>query len=303
MDIKGFHLELTNICTLKCPRCSRTEFINKFPTKWKNYSLNFEDFKNFIDIDIKNIEFCLCGNYGDPIYYSELFDLCKWLKSKGAKIEIVTNGSYKSQDWWVEFGEILDLNDQIIWSIDGTPTNFTDYRINANWESIKYGIDVISKTNIQTCWKYIVFKYNQENIKEVEKLSKDLNIKKFKLEKSDRWLYENDPYRPDSIFIGKNFNNKENFKKKIKESNINPQCFNQRKHFITADGYYAPCCFIPNHNFYYKTIWGKDKKNYKIKENKLSLLLQRNDVVNFYNNLTNNIYPDVCSFNCGICKN
>ena len=83
--LKGFHIEPTNICTLKCPRCSRTKFIDKFPNKWKNQELNLDQLINFIDIPIQNKLFRLCGDYGDPIYYSRLFDLVKWIKTNNAE--------------------------------------------------------------------------------------------------------------------------------------------------------------------------------------------------------------------------
>ena len=60
-NIQGFHIEPTNICTLKCPRCSRTDFINQFGNKWTNKNLNLDDFKNFLDIDLYNKEYYICG--------------------------------------------------------------------------------------------------------------------------------------------------------------------------------------------------------------------------------------------------
>ena len=39
-NITGFTIEPTNICTLKCPKCSRTQFIEQFPRQWKNKQLN-----------------------------------------------------------------------------------------------------------------------------------------------------------------------------------------------------------------------------------------------------------------------
>jgi hypothetical protein len=44
--LKGFHIEPTNICTLKCPRCARTKFIEKFPQKWKNSNLDLQDLQD-----------------------------------------------------------------------------------------------------------------------------------------------------------------------------------------------------------------------------------------------------------------
>ena len=302
-NIKGFHLELTNIRTLKCPACARTKFINQFPSKWKNYSLNLEDLKNFLDIDLTGIEFDLCGVSGDPIYYSQLFELCEWLKSNNANIIITTNGSYKSKEWWEKLATILDSNDKIYWSIDGLPENFTQYRINGDWESIETGIKVITATKIQTFWKYIVFKYNQDNIDEARKLSQDLNIANFEIRLSDRWNGNDDPYMPAESYTKNFYENKKNVKNGFVPTDIDPSCLNNNsEHFISADGNYVPCCFIADYRFYYKTQWGKDKNSYKINKNTISSLLQTDDIQSFYSGLTNNNYTPVCSFNCGICK-
>ena len=60
MKVKGFHLELTNKCMLKCSACARTTFINKFGIeKWKNHDLNLDHLKKFLDIDLTDLKFNL----------------------------------------------------------------------------------------------------------------------------------------------------------------------------------------------------------------------------------------------------
>ena len=75
-SLKGFHIEPTNICTLKCPGCSRTQFINMFPKKWKNNQLNLDHLKKFIDIDISNKVFDLCGVLPSGLKTSQRTNLC-----------------------------------------------------------------------------------------------------------------------------------------------------------------------------------------------------------------------------------
>ena len=44
MNVKGFHIELTNKCYLKCSKCARTTFIDKFGIdKWDNHDLSLND--------------------------------------------------------------------------------------------------------------------------------------------------------------------------------------------------------------------------------------------------------------------
>jgi hypothetical protein len=52
MNITGFHIEPTNICTLKCAGCARTKFIDQWPQHWKNHSIDIEKLLKFIDIEL-----------------------------------------------------------------------------------------------------------------------------------------------------------------------------------------------------------------------------------------------------------
>ena len=96
VDFAGLPLETTNICTLKCPRCSRTPFLNKFGSKhWVNHNLNLLQFQKFVDVELTNKVINLCGNYGDHIYYPNLIELITWCKQQGAVIQPTVNSTIK----------------------------------------------------------------------------------------------------------------------------------------------------------------------------------------------------------------
>ena len=185
--INGFHIEPTNICTLKCSGCARTRFIDQWPQHWKNHSLDIDQLLSFLDIDLTGKKIVLCGNYGDPIYHPNFIDFVKKLKARGAVLSITTNGSYKSQAWWEELVSNLSSSDFVNFSVDGTPDNFTKYRVNADWESIKIGMDVVAKSHCDSSWKYIPFAFNQQDIETVKQLSQSIGIKNFRVEPSDRF--------------------------------------------------------------------------------------------------------------------
>lgn len=293
-NLKGFHIEPTNICTLKCPRCSRTKFIEKFPSRWKNKQLNLNHLKSFLNIEIKNKIFTLAGDYGDPIYYNDLIELIKWIKEQGAYISLHTNGSYKTKSWWQELVSYLDYTDQIIFAIDGVPENFTKYRINADWPSIKTAIEVVAK-KAYTIWQFIPFAYNIDCIKEAEQLSKDLGMDEFVILKSSRWDSLNDPLRPSDSFIAGN-DREIKFVENIRAEEISPRCKNlNQDHFISADGYYMPCCYTGNHNFYFKTEFYKNREKYDISKTTLTEVLVNTQ--NFYDTLEKE-KPIHCIYNC-----
>jgi MoaA/NifB/PqqE/SkfB family radical SAM enzyme len=294
-DIVGFHIELTNMCTLKCAGCARTRFIQQWPEHWTNHNIDSDTLFKFLNIDLTGKKISLCGNYGDPIYHPDLVKIVQEFKQRGAQISITTNGSYRKSEWWHELCNLLTEQDRVCFSIDGVPDNFTQYRVNADWDSIKTGIQACVQSRCRTVWKYLVFSYNQDSIETARQMSLTLGIDKFKVEHSDRFDEATDYLKPNDNLIGKQYQLQLQFKNSLRINKIDPKCVKNQEHYISADGFYMPCCYIGDHRFYYKTQFGKDKKNYNIHNQTLSKILSKSETIQFYNTL-----PDqpVCQYNC-----
>jgi pyruvate-formate lyase-activating enzyme len=293
-QLQGLHIEPTNMCTLKCPRCSRTEFIEKFPKQWANKNLNLDHLKSFLDIDLTDKKINLCGNYGDAIYYDRLFDMIKYFKLSGAKIKLSTNGSYKNQDWWNQLNTLLDYEDEIVFAIDGLPKNFTRYRINADWPSIEQGVNILKNGTVKLSWQYILFSYNENDIEQAKHLSDSIGFDNFFVIDSERWDHGTEWLTPKKIntlsqskIVWKNKNN-------ITE--IDPVCKKYAKsHFISADGFYTPCCFVAEHRWYYKTEFYKNQDSYDISKTTITKVLDH--LKDFYSTLED-AKLNYCTFNC-----
>ena len=291
----SLHVEATSRCTLACPRCERTTFLNKFGKKsFGIKDLDIDNFINFIDKKVDHINFC--GNLGDPIYHKNFIQLVKKSKTRSKTICITTNGSRKNKTWWTELVSILDETDELTFSIDGTPSNFSSYRVNGDWDSIRKGIDICTNSKVSTTWKYIPFAFNEDNIEEVKKLSFNLGIDHFKLDPSDRWEV-NDCLQPKKNYIGPKHNAKQKYKSNVADNLlIDPECANNKMHYISADGFYAPCCYSKHYSFWYKSEWWKNK--IKIKDKSLTECIRL--FKSFYATIQDN-KPDYCLFNCGKC--
>ena len=294
-SITGFHIEPTNICTLKCPGCARTRFIDQWPAHWKNHNLDIDELLRFLDVDLTGKRIVLCGNYGDPIYHNDLIDFVKKLKARGVSVLITTNGSYKTQQWWEELVDNLNRSDTINFSVDGTPNNFTKYRINADWNSIRVGMEVVANAQCDSSWKYIPFAFNQQDINDVEKLSQSIGIKTFRVELSDRFDEQTHKLIPDPSLIGSRYTPQVEWKSDISDLKVNPKCASGKEHFITAEGYYSPCCFLADHRFYYKTPFGKNKNQYNIRQHTLTEILEQPKTIEFYQTLET---QPGCQYNC-----
>lgn len=297
--VTQLHIEPTNMCTLKCSGCARTQFINQFPQHWSNHNLDIDLLLNFVDVNWINIQVLLCGDYGDPIYHPHFLEFVQKLKNTGTSITITTNGSYKSQRWWEQLCDTLDSNDSIVFSIDGDPSNFTNYRINGDWKSTEIGLQVAGKSLVKTKWKYIAFSYNLDSISIAQELLSKYNLDEFELMQSDRYDSDTQWLKPDDIkFVGDRHEQQQKFKQGNATTLLNPYCKTGNQHYISADGFYSPCCFVADHHFYYKTVFGKKKKQFDIRNSKLSQMIKLPDVVDFYKDLSS---QTVCQFNCPDC--
>jgi len=294
--VRGIHLEPTNICTLKCPGCSRTRFINQWPKNWKNHSIDIPALLRFLDIELSGINISLCGNYGDPIYHPDLVGLIRGLKNQGAAISIVTNGGHRKQSWWQELVQELNSDDSVTFSIDGIPENFTQYRINGDWPTIQDAIEVCVAAPCKTIWSFIPFSYNENNIEQAKQLSQHLGIDQFCINPSSRFDEQTMHFKPSNDLIGIQWHSQQNWKQTITAKKIMPECNNGQTHFISADGYYMPCCYVGDYRFYYKTEFGKNRKQYRIEDSTLSEILSRPQVAEFYDTLADH---SVCQYNCG----
>jgi MoaA/NifB/PqqE/SkfB family radical SAM enzyme len=293
-DIVGLHIEPTNICTLKCPGCPRTRFLDTWPQYWTNQSLDINQLLNFLDIDLQGRLIYMCGNYGDPIYHPEFAEFVRGFKQRGATVSIVTNGSYRAQEWWQRLVTELDAGDTVTFSIDGSPENFTQYRVNGNWPSIKTGIDTCVASKVRTVWKYIPFAFNEHDINTTRTLSQELGIDQFDVEYSDRFDDQTEYLKPTETRVGLRYVPQQAWKSQQLGS-VDPHCNNNKEHFITATGHYTPCCWTSDYRFYYKNQFGKNKHMYNINTTTLSQILQQPDTVNFYSTLDQ---QPGCQFNC-----
>jgi len=193
------------ICRLKCGGCFMREqglhdrkmiHSDKYKTQaWdRRYNIPFEKYKIIFEV-FKFIEFC--GNLSDPIYHPDFVKTLRYMKGKGMKANIRTNGSGKSKKWWTEVFQLC-RGEEWWWTfaLDGLPKDSHKYRINQNgeqvWEMMKYGREY--GANIE--WQWIVFKYNQEDIKEGNLLAAQYGMY-FDYYHSTRWSGDLIKYKPD----------------------------------------------------------------------------------------------------------
>lgn len=295
-----WHIGITSKCTLRCPRCIRTEI----PEVVTNRELDLNFFKRnfpeqFIIDHVERITFC--GNDGDPIYASELIDIIKYFKSvKPVSITIITNGSHKSKEFWLELGSVLTEIDQVHFSIDGYDQESNNiYRVNSNWDSIIYSAKILRRvSNVYMVWAAILFKFNEDHINHMKNIARQIGFDVFQLTQSTKFRKynkkypENDPLEPSvtnlndttyqrSITTLNNRRYDEPYKKTNIEhfnnteiiGDVFPLCFTGLKGvYIDAEGYFYPCCWVAN-KYPHNKVWNERRYdlNKYVLENVLKL--------------------------------
>ena len=185
------HIEPSSRCTIACPQCPRTEYIDRMHTQDCDIAAMVAACRGFDDV-------LMCGNHGDPIYHRDFHGLIKALKHEHAdrSIRIITNGAFRGQQWWETTADLLRHDrDSISFSIDGLPYNNHLYRVNSDWPSIELGIKTLRRVNptLRLVWKWIAFQYNQDDAAAAITLARELGMNRFTLVSSvryepDHWL-------------------------------------------------------------------------------------------------------------------
>jgi pyruvate-formate lyase-activating enzyme len=283
------------MCTLKCAGCARTKFIDQWPQHWRNHNLNITALMQFLDIDLNGLSVEFCGDYGDPIYHPEFIEMVGAVKQRGARVVITTNGSYHRADWWQSLCQCLDSGDVIRFSIDGMPDNFTQYRKNADWESIKVGIEVCRTHAVQMFWKFIPFAYNYHQIDQAQQMAANLDMG-FIVDVSDRFDDATMHLEPPAEFLRSRSQAQQQVKQGQQQT-VSPKCDNGKMHYISASGHFVPCCYLADHRFYYKTEFGKNKQVYQIDQTTFAQVMNQPKVIGFYQSIDTS--PHIaCQYNC-----
>ena len=276
LALDHWHIEVSSICTLKCPRCTRAEM----PQTLLNRQLSLDFFRTQIGAErIKKIrKISFCGDDGDPIYAKQFLEIVAFIKEINPKIQllIITNGSYKTIEWWEKLANCLNVYDEIHWSLDGwDQESNSKYRVNCDWNSIIAGLATFKgiNTTTYTVIATIAFRFNESNLHKIIKIANDCKVDCWQLTKSTKFgstypdaYGENDllePLNKDLIAKGHRFEREQIYlsskqrpgadlkqtfwdrAKQLQKSNEYPAlCYIGNKGvFLKSTGEFYPCCW------------------------------------------------------------
>lgn len=184
-DISQVHIELSSYCNSACPTCPRNIDSGIVSPELAPVSLSLEDFKKVLPVELLSRlrSMNMCGNYGDPIMCKDMTDIVSYIQShnKNIKLAIHTNGGVRSEEFWTQLGTIISTmpNTHVVFSIDGLEDTNHLYRIGVDWPRLMKNVQAYIAAGGHAVWDFLVFKHNEHQVVEAEKLSAEMGFRSF----------------------------------------------------------------------------------------------------------------------------
>ena len=233
--IRVLHLEPTDVCQAACPACAR-ETDPEFDQA-KSHHLTIAQIEQHLSLaDLRHLDkMFMCGNYGDPAAAENAMDIYQWFRNCNPDIVLGmnTNGGIQTSFWWHELGSILNQpQDYAVFSIDGLSDTNGVYRKNVNWDKAMTNIEAFIAAGGSAHWDMLVYRHNQHQVDECERLAKRMGFKWFRAKVSKRGFTD----RLEAPIGWAN--------PRTQGTKINCHALNEHSVYIDAQGRMSPCCWL-----------------------------------------------------------
>ena len=185
--IKWLHIEPTTRCNAWCQFCQRN-----------NYGYGLSDFE-LVDLDpsrlqkvisvmpaLETVQFC--GTLGDPCASKLLNEQLQVVKDSGLELQLQTNGSLRTKDWWAKLAKDFGNSLSVWFAIDGLEDTHKIYRQATNWKKIIENAKSFIDAGGNAVWQFIPFAHNEHQIRDCMKMSTALGFSRFEFVKNARYF-------------------------------------------------------------------------------------------------------------------
>ena len=169
------NVEISSMCNARCPQCDRTSIQTGKAEEWigeEYWTLDF--FRHCFPPEVVSHikKFVICGKNGEPISNPEFSDICGYIiDHSNAVIDVNTNGSLKTEEWWWNLGVKCGDRLTMTFAIDGcTQQMHEHYRVNTDLNKILNNMNTLSatKANIETFT--VLFQHNIDYYEEIKEM-------------------------------------------------------------------------------------------------------------------------------------
>lgn len=234
-EIKVLHLEPTDVCQAACPLCARETDPNF--DKRNRHQLSVDMLEQLLPEEfVTGLEkMFMCGNYGDPAAGNHTIAIYEWFRKRNPNITLGmnTNGAIGTTFWWHALAKILNKPlDYVVFSIDGLENTNSDYRVNVNWPKLMQNAEAFIAAGGSAHWDMLVYRHNQHQVDECERLARDMGFRWFRAKVSKRPVIG----RLEAP-VGWQTPN-------VKSKAIDCHALQEQSIYIDAQGRVSPCCWL-----------------------------------------------------------
>jgi organic radical activating enzyme len=166
-DIKEFEIDLTGTCNLQCPLCTRNyshaqHLLKKNVRPVKDIIKQLDFFPNLTRI-------MLAGAISEPLLYPELPELIEYFNSRNIHIDMFSNGSLQSTEYWESLGKLFKQGHErssCTFTLCGSSQEVNaEYRVGSDLSKILNNAKAFKLHSNRDILQIIEFKYNTEDLK------------------------------------------------------------------------------------------------------------------------------------------
>lgn len=233
--IKVLHIEPTDVCQAACALCAR-ETDSNFRKDLKHHLRIEQIQQHFSDRVIAGLDkMFMCGNYGDPAAGYYTMDIYRYFRKINPDIVLGmnTNGAVQTTFFWHALGQLFNQpQDYVVFSIDGLEDTNHVYRKNVQWTKLMSNVEAFISAGGRAHWDMLVYRHNQHQVEDCEKMAKDLGFTWFRAKVSRRGFSDRLQAPINwNVPFGKNGPIKCNVKQ-------------ERSMYIDAQGRVSACCWL-----------------------------------------------------------
>jgi len=167
-------IEPTNVCNLRCPLCPTGEL----KLERKPGFMTMETLREIIDPLADSLVEINITNYGEPTMHKQLPEMIRYVKDKGIRVSLGSNGHFFNNDEAAATYVRSGL-DHIYISLDGTTQDtFEKYRVRGNFEKLRDNVtrlvrvrDELGSRTPEVELQFIVMRHNEHQMDEAREVA------------------------------------------------------------------------------------------------------------------------------------
>ena len=171
-------VDMSTYCNASCPECHRTNPNGLDKVDWLPLvQWSIADFKKlYPPKTMEHIyKFDFCGTFGDPLMTKDIDEIITYIaENSNCMIQIHTNGSRRTEEWWWKIGVMLGNRLDVVFAIEGTSKEqHSFYRQKTDLFEVMNNLETLAATKAYVNVFCVVHKHNQDSLYDIAKMCKE----------------------------------------------------------------------------------------------------------------------------------